>query len=139
MAPILRVPAISHQYFLGHFLFASYVKLRHPCIVTVMGAVLSRDDEPLIVMEHMICGSLYDLIHNETVYIDGEILLPIMRDIASGLRFLHSNPVIHGDIKAKNASYFCLWQYRYQGSFFCQHNMIRSKLMAVFVLPVRCW
>ena len=49
-------------------------------------------------------GSLYDVIHNETMIIDGEHILPILRDITSGLRFLHaSNPqVIHGDLKAQN-------------------------------------
>merc|ERR1712174_28873 len=41
---------------------------------------------------------------NETVPLDGDLLLPILRDIAQGLRFLHAaNPqVIHGDLKAAN-------------------------------------
>ena len=52
-------------------------------------------------MEH---GSLYDLLHNETMAIEGELLLPILRDISQGVRFLHAaDPqVIHGDIKAQN-------------------------------------
>ena len=52
-------------------------------------------------MDH---GSLYDLLHNETVIIEGEQILPILRDIAQGLRFLHAaDPqVIHGDLKAQN-------------------------------------
>ena len=46
--------------------------------------------------------SLYDLLHNETMVIDGELVLPILRDVSQGVRFLHSaNPqVIHGDLKA---------------------------------------
>ena len=52
-------------------------------------------------MEH---GSLYDLLHNETMVIEGELLLPILRDISQGMRFLHSaDPqVIHSDLKAAN-------------------------------------
>jgi len=49
-------------------------------------------------------GSLHDLLRNETMYLSGEIILQITRDIGQGLRFLHSSkPVIlHGDLKAKN-------------------------------------
>jgi len=52
-------------------------------------------------MDH---GSLYDILHNETMVLEGEILLPILRDVSQGMRFLHSaDPsVIHGDLKAAN-------------------------------------
>jgi serine/threonine protein kinase len=78
--------------------------LRHPCITTVMGAVINKLDEPMLVMELMEHGSLYDVLHNETMVIEGEFVLPILRDIAQGLRFLHSAvpQVIHGDLKAQN-------------------------------------
>lgn len=68
------------------------------------GAVIDRGEEPMLVMEYMEHGSLYDLLHNETMVIDGEILLPILRDVTQGVRFLHAaNPqVIHGDLKSQN-------------------------------------
>lgn len=71
-------------------------------------------------MEFMDHGSLYDIIHNESMYVveyvvsrlmilfhrplEGDLILPILRDIASGMRFLHvhSNPIVHGDLKAAN-------------------------------------
>ena len=58
----------------------------------------------MLVMEYMDHGSLYDLLHNDTVLIEGELILPILRDIAQGVRFLHaaSPRVIHGDLKAQN-------------------------------------
>jgi len=79
-------------------------KLRHPCVTMVLGAVISKVEEPMLVMEYMDHGSLYDLLHNTTVPIQGELLLPILRDIAQGMRFLHaaSPQVIHGDLKAQN-------------------------------------
>lgn len=79
-------------------------KLRHPCVLTVMGAVISKRSEPMLVMELMEHGSLYDLLHNETLAIDAEWVLPILRDITQGLRFLHAaRPcIVHGDLKAQN-------------------------------------
>ena len=79
-------------------------KLRHPCITTVMGSVIDNKNEPMLVMEYMENGSLYDLLHNETIAIDGEFIFPIIKDICRGCRFLHAaDPkVIHGDLKAAN-------------------------------------
>jgi serine/threonine protein kinase len=44
----------------------------------------------MLVMEYMDFGSLYDLLHNETMVIEGELILPILRDIAQVVRFLHT-------------------------------------------------
>ena len=78
-------------------------RLRHPCITTVMGAVTSNAIDPMLVMEYMEYGSLYDLLHNETMDAGGDILLQITRDIVQGLQFLHASkpPILHGDLKAK--------------------------------------
>lgn len=58
----------------------------------------------MLIMEYMEYGSLYDILHNETMPIDGVLLLLILRDISQGMRFLHAAepPVIHGDLKAQN-------------------------------------
>lgn len=80
-------------------------KLRHPCITTVMGAVVSKDSEPMLVMEHMNRGSLYDVLRDDKIELDlDEHIMPILQDIAQGIRFLHAATpkVVHGDIKAKN-------------------------------------
>jgi guanylate cyclase len=79
-------------------------RLRHPCITTVMGAVIAPTVDPMLVMEYMEYGSLHDLLHNETMSAGGEILLQIIRDIVQGIQFLHASkpPILHGDIKAKN-------------------------------------
>ena len=62
--------------------------------------MLANKEEPMLVMEYMDYGSLHDLLKNNTIAIDGEIILPILRDISQGVRFLHSaDPqVIHGGV-----------------------------------------
>lgn len=59
-------------------------KLRHPSITTVMGAVIGKDEDPMLVMELMDVGSLYDLLHNDSVVFEGEMLLEFLGDIAGG-------------------------------------------------------
>jgi serine/threonine protein kinase len=46
-------------------------RLRHPCITTVMGAVISYSHDPMLVMEYMEYGSLHDLLRNETMHLSG--------------------------------------------------------------------
>mmetsp|Transcript_29050 Transcript_29050/g.57800 ORF Transcript_29050/g.57800 Transcript_29050/m.57800 type:complete len:1354 (-) Transcript_29050:61-4122(-) len=79
-------------------------KLRHPNITTIMGAIVAKNEEPMMIMEYMDHGSLYDVLHNETMVLEGEIILPILCNIAQGLRFLHAAEpsVIHCDLKAAN-------------------------------------
>ena len=107
--------------------------LRHPCITTgtcgtalswpsenvllfpvlsisplidnaVMGAVVEKGKEALLLMEYMEKGSLYDILQNQTTMLEKDLLLPLLQDIISGIVFLHSAvpPVVHGDLKAKN-------------------------------------
>ena len=49
-------------------------------------------------------GSLYDLLHNETMVLDPEIIVPILQDVSSGMRFLHASKpqVVHKDLKSMN-------------------------------------
>ena len=42
-------------------------KLRHPNITTTMGAILTPGEEPMLVMEYMHNGSLYDAIRNDSI------------------------------------------------------------------------
>jgi serine/threonine protein kinase len=69
-----------------------------------MGAVISPSADPMLVMEFMEYGSLYDILRNETMYAGGEIILQVVRDITQGIQFLHASkpPILHGDLKARN-------------------------------------
>ncbi|CAB9506309.1 activated protein kinase catalytic subunit alpha-1 [Seminavis robusta] len=78
--------------------------LRHQCITTAVGAYMNSSGDPMLVMEYMQHGSLYDILHNNTMVLEGPMLLQMVGDIAQGVRFLHAckPPVIHCDLKAAN-------------------------------------
>jgi len=77
--------------------------LRHPNIIPLMGAAMDKD-EPLLVMELMNLGSLWDLLRNETMEMEGSMALQILLGVVHGMSFLHaSNPaIVHGDLKSSN-------------------------------------
>ena len=66
--------------------------LRHPNIVTVMGAVLedgNAEQETLMVMEYMKHGSLSDLLINGTIHLDADVVLDVLDGIITGMNYLH--------------------------------------------------
>lgn len=71
-------------------------QLRHPNILTMVGAVLDAGAE-LLVTELLEHGSLRDLLRNKTAPVDGELALQLLHDVAQGMRYLHgwTPPVIH--------------------------------------------
>ena len=50
-----------------------------------MGAVMTSRHDPVMVMEYMEYGSLYDLLRNETMPLTGEVILQITRDVRFAL------------------------------------------------------
>lgn len=67
--------------------------------------MIYRTRSPMLVMEYLEYGSLTEgLLQNETIYLNGDIILQILRNVVQGLRYLHSSrpPVLHGDLKGKN-------------------------------------
>jgi len=83
------------------------LKLRHPNIVGILGAVMEGGEIPLLVMECVGGGTLRDLIYNETMILDLEELLPILQSMMRGLQFLHADPgsresIVHGNLTPAN-------------------------------------
>ena len=72
------------------------VRLRHPHIVTVLGA--TKESEPLLVLEYLPRGTLRDLLLNPSSDLPANLCISMARDVCSGLRYLHdSTPaIIHG-------------------------------------------
>ena len=75
------------------------VRLRHPNIVTVLGA--TKEADPLLVLEYMPRGTLRDLLLNPTADLPASLLIGMVRDVVCGMRYLHSGkePIIHGACK----------------------------------------
>lgn len=65
-----------------------------------MGAVMNRVSDPMLIMEYMAFGSLYDVLRDESLQTQvDENCMQILQDIARGMRFLHAanTEVIHGE------------------------------------------
>lgn len=77
--------------------------LRHPCITSILGAVLPKNEEPWLVMECM-DKSLAEVLHKSTVALEGDIIHGVLKDVTQGLQFLHNTEpgVVHGDVKSHN-------------------------------------
>ncbi len=79
--------------------------LRHPNIVLLLGATSPRvkTEPPLLVMEWMAGGSLFDALHHDQrkrPVNEKKIAL----DVGQGLAYLHSSrpPILHRDLKSLN-------------------------------------
>mmetsp|Transcript_62516 Transcript_62516/g.146986 ORF Transcript_62516/g.146986 Transcript_62516/m.146986 type:complete len:1259 (-) Transcript_62516:160-3936(-) len=80
-------------------------KMRHPCITTMMGAVIGGGKcEPMLVMELMEHGSLRGVLSNKSIALEPALMAPMVRDVIQGMAFLHAAKpaVVHGDLKAHN-------------------------------------
>ncbi|GFS20068.1 serine/threonine-protein kinase CTR1 [Elysia marginata] len=78
----------------------THSKLDHPNIVKIYGPCLERPNLAIF-MEYM-DGSLGDSLHvNEVEFLPVD-KLNIIKDITSGLDYLHSIPLVHADLKTQN-------------------------------------
>eukprot|EP00931_Biecheleriopsis_adriatica_P007039 TRINITY_DN108362_c0_g1_i1.p1 TRINITY_DN108362_c0_g1~~TRINITY_DN108362_c0_g1_i1.p1 ORF type:complete len:450 (+),score=84.68 TRINITY_DN108362_c0_g1_i1:158-1351(+) len=85
--------------------------LRHPNIVTLVGANLDRDDHPFFVLEHMQGGDVETYMHQQRMKsYDGKfkpphtVAMEWSTSVAKALAYLHGRncPIIHRDLKPLN-------------------------------------
>jgi hypothetical protein len=88
-------------------------KLRHPCIVAVLGACTSIGDELALVMELIERGDLRGLLDKEGRTITMEVRCSILNDVALGMAYLYGlkpTPVMHRDLKSLNVLITASWR-----------------------------
>jgi len=78
-------------------------ELRHPNVLQFLGTA-SNPPEIVIIMEFMARGSLYRIIHDQTIDLSWPRIRSMALDIARGMNYLHcSDPIIiHRDLKSHN-------------------------------------
>lgn len=78
-------------------------KLQHKNVVSLKGVTTDpTNDETMIIMEYMENGSLQDLIVDNQVQFSRSDAIQIALDVAEGLQYLHSQKIIHRDLKSGN-------------------------------------
>ena len=77
--------------------------LRHPNVLLFMGARIQSPNQ-CIVTEYMPRGSLYDILHDDSIVLDWMLIQTMALDAAQGMDFLHSAspPILHRDFKSPN-------------------------------------
>ncbi|CAM9445750.1 unnamed protein product [Ectocarpus fasciculatus] len=78
------------------------IRLRSPHTVNVYGAVTSRPDRMVLVMELLSGGDLRTLLRNSKQPLPREQSRRIIGDICAGMAFLHRKDTVHGDLKSAN-------------------------------------
>jgi serine/threonine-protein kinase len=77
------------------------VSVDHPNVVVTLDAGLEDEGTPFIVLEALVGETLHDYLEREgSMPVDAA--LPLIRQLAEGLRAVHARGIVHGDIKPKN-------------------------------------
>lgn len=78
------------------------IRLNSPHTVHLYGAITSRQDRLVLVMELLPGGDLRGLLKDATEPLPEEHARRIISDICAGISFLHKKDTIHGDLKSPN-------------------------------------
>ena len=77
-------------------------RLRGPHTVHIYGAITSSKSRLVLVMELLPGGDLRYKLRKAREPLDRAVLRGIVKDVCSGMAFLHSRKTVHGDLKSAN-------------------------------------
>jgi len=78
-------------------------KLTHPCIVGVFDVFFDNDEDFFYCVLELLAGeSLFDYIQQDTYYLTESQVVVYVKQLLSGLEYMHSQRIIHRDIKPEN-------------------------------------
>ena len=78
------------------------IRLRSLNTVNVYGAVTSLPDRMVLVMELLAGGDLLTFLRMSKQPLPDDQARRVIRDICTGMAFLHSKATVHGDLKSAN-------------------------------------
>ena len=79
---------------------AVWKKLDHPNVLPLFGASSARGDPPwFFVSPYMKYGNIVAYLRKPHKQVDGLTLKRMIHEIATGMEYLHSKGVTHGDLK----------------------------------------
>eukprot|EP01125_Pyxidicula_operculata_P016473 TRINITY_DN5674_c0_g1_i2.p1 TRINITY_DN5674_c0_g1~~TRINITY_DN5674_c0_g1_i2.p1 ORF type:complete len:718 (-),score=112.45 TRINITY_DN5674_c0_g1_i2:221-2374(-) len=78
------------------------MNLRHPNVLTFLGAAVKAPNHLAIVLEFLPRGSLYDVLQNKNIIVEPDHIRKMSLDCARGMTYLHGSRIIHRDLKTTN-------------------------------------
>lgn len=78
------------------------VRLRSPHTVNIYGAITSRKDRLVLVMELLAGGDLRAFLKSAGGLLPEAQMRRIIGDVCAGVAFLHGKNTVHGDLKSAN-------------------------------------
>ena len=78
------------------------IRLRSPFTVNVYGAITSREDRLVLVMELLTGGDLRSFLRHTEGRLPEARARQIIQDVCTGMAFLHIKNAVHGDLKSAN-------------------------------------
>ena len=85
-------------------------RIRHPNICLFLGADITSGKNPLLVTEYCERGSMWHVLHESDEPLPWALRIAMATDAATALWFLHSNGLIHADVKTPNLLVTGSWQ-----------------------------
>lgn len=89
------------------------IYLRSPHVVQVYGAITSRKDAFVVVMELLVGGDLRMFLKSVKEPLSDDRARQIIKDVCMAMTFLHKKRVIHGDLKLAMSYWTALEERRY--------------------------
>lgn len=84
-------------------------ELRHENVISFIGASVETNSLAILT-SYCARGSLYDVLHNDDLYLDHMFVSSLISDILKGLIYLHDSDIVsHGNLRSTNCLVDSRW------------------------------
>ena len=113
-------------------------RMADPHIVTIYGAVTSLQDRLVLVMELLPGGDLRHRLQRARRPLDERTLRGIVKDVCSGMVFLHASTFVHGGLKSANVLFDASGRAKVCAHVFCWFCVLWVYVDCIFVTYIPC-